>query len=530
MEQGSGNVDLSGEQEGTKIELGIRPVGKQAFTVNVSLEDTLSDVRTMVAKRLDGGGSGHVRLLHAGRQLTRGTVGETGLKDGETLTVLYSAAGAVDAVRSLREDVLLRGLEDGRKVRYIGAPRVSSRAPSLFGEVRALEGLEGREEAERILKELATHPGFYAAMAKRGWSVGVLAEMYPEGRVGVDPVCVLGYNVNKGQEIRLRLRTDDLAGFRPMHRIRQVLAHELAHIVHSEHDEKFKQLMLQIEEEAEYGDWRLSKGRVLGSGDVLQIMEAGSRSMAARARLPPSPPRRAVNAAASRLVKEAEHAMSTRQTAVHNADVANNVRPVGEVISAAPPPGDVKQPVVDGSGTTADVSVTAEAQAATSSAKSTRGSAELATLEGMGVGRGMARLALRETGGDASRAAEWVFSNMDRRNEKNEGENGDVDRLVALVNELRTEAGGSFAETLDTLHMYLSNVVRDGGNDRYRTINGENGNFVRRVGRYRAASAVLASGGFRSEGQYWRYGGDVGRAWVAKSVIEGQLIEELQAE
>lgn len=32
------------------------------------------------------------------------------------------------------------------------------------------------------------------------------------GKVGISPVCILGLNVNKGQEILLRLRTDDLKG------------------------------------------------------------------------------------------------------------------------------------------------------------------------------------------------------------------------------------------------------------------------------------------------------------------------------
>lgn len=40
--------------------------------------------------------------------------------------------------------------------------------------------------------------------------MGLLSEMPPEGKVGVSAVCVLGYNVNRGQEISLRLRTDDL--------------------------------------------------------------------------------------------------------------------------------------------------------------------------------------------------------------------------------------------------------------------------------------------------------------------------------
>lgn len=89
------------------------------------------------------------------------------------------------------------------------------------------------------------------------WSVGVLAEMPPDGKVGVDPVCVLGLNQNKGQKILLRLRTDDLLGFRKFLRcvagiyciffairrsndkiylhdsIKKVLFHELSHNVSS---------------------------------------------------------------------------------------------------------------------------------------------------------------------------------------------------------------------------------------------------------------------------------------------------------
>ena len=36
--------------------------------------------------------------------------------------------------------------------------------------------------------------------------------MPPEGKVGVSPVCILGVNINRGQEVSLRLRTDDLKG------------------------------------------------------------------------------------------------------------------------------------------------------------------------------------------------------------------------------------------------------------------------------------------------------------------------------
>ena len=55
--------------------------------------------------------------------------------------------------------------------------------------------------------------------------------MPPEGKVGVSAVCILGVNINRGQEISLRLRTDDLKGFRRYESIRQTLCHELAHMV-----------------------------------------------------------------------------------------------------------------------------------------------------------------------------------------------------------------------------------------------------------------------------------------------------------
>lgn len=120
------------------------------------------------------------------------------------------------------------------------------------------------------------------------WTVQEMTEMPPEGYVGVSPVCLLGFNKvwyyvsdnisairvillilqNKGEEISLRLRTDDLSGFRKYESIRNTLLHELviwnflplcicdhigfyfdslqAHMVHSDHDDKFKELNSQV--------------------------------------------------------------------------------------------------------------------------------------------------------------------------------------------------------------------------------------------------------------------------------------------
>lgn len=68
--------------------------------------------------------------------------------------------------------------------------------------------------AMALLHRLASDPGIAGVMQARRWRVGLMSEMPPEGKVGVSESCVLGYNVNHGQEISLRLRTDDWQGFR----------------------------------------------------------------------------------------------------------------------------------------------------------------------------------------------------------------------------------------------------------------------------------------------------------------------------
>lgn len=138
-----------------------------------------------------------------------------------------------------------------------------------FHAIEPLENFADKDKAQEILEKLANDRGILAVMAKHKWSVGVLAEMPPDGKVGVDPVCVLGLNQNKGQKILLRLRTDDLLGFRKFLSIKKVLFHELSHNVHSEHDNKFYQLMRQVEKECNELDWTSSGGAAVGSSRVV---------------------------------------------------------------------------------------------------------------------------------------------------------------------------------------------------------------------------------------------------------------------
>ena len=136
-----------------------------------------------------------------------------------------------------------------------------SLSQSHFGTITTLPGLDMHDKAYNILLSLATDRGIVGIMKKYGWNVPILAEMYPEGEVGISEVCILGLNENKGQRILLRIRTDDLEGFRRYDNIRDVLIHELTHNVHSDHDSKFYMLMRQLKKESVALDPFGGKGR-----------------------------------------------------------------------------------------------------------------------------------------------------------------------------------------------------------------------------------------------------------------------------
>jgi len=191
-----------------------------------------------------------------------------------------------DAPR-IRDDLTSRGKADiaarqrlGRKILQQTSNKDSA-TTSLscyrFHHIETLPMLPEQEKAKKILHSLSTDPGILACMAKHKWNVGCLAELYPEGNVGESEVCVMGLNQNKGQTILLRLRTDDLKGFRKILSIRTVLFHELAHNVHSKHDSHFFKLMRQIEKECNAMDWTKSVGHHSSSSSAL-LYDNGSSS------------------------------------------------------------------------------------------------------------------------------------------------------------------------------------------------------------------------------------------------------------
>jgi hypothetical protein len=195
-----------------------------------------------------------------------------GMSDGEVERFNAEQKKVSSGVR-VRDDISSEGrMEAARRIRAgkalneMTSAKEKANAFVPFGRIETLPMLPERHVATRILTELANDPGIKECMKRRNWRVGCLAEMYPEGKVGVSEVCVMGLNQNKGEKIFLRLRTDDLKGWRKIQSVRKVLYHELSHNDISEHNGEFFALMRQVEKECEEMDWTRGAGGVARGG------------------------------------------------------------------------------------------------------------------------------------------------------------------------------------------------------------------------------------------------------------------------
>jgi hypothetical protein len=205
----------------------------------------------------------------SGKQKTIYRVVAMGISPQETRGMELELARGQEKTKSLvRDDLSDQGRLKMKQRQQVGRQMMakarnnteSSSTAYGFGSIETLPNLPQEQKVREILTALANDPGILACMKKHNWKVGSLAELYPEGKVGESEVCVMGLNRNKGQQILLRIRTDDLKGFRKHQSVRKVLYHELAHNVHSEHDGDFFQLMRQIEKECQDMDWTQGSG------------------------------------------------------------------------------------------------------------------------------------------------------------------------------------------------------------------------------------------------------------------------------
>eukprot|EP00854_Cymbomonas_tetramitiformis_P003995 gene3994-4964_t len=99
-------------------------------------------------------------------------------------------------------------------------------------------------------------------MRRRQWKVGVLLEFYPKSD------CLLGLNVNHGQQVKVRLRPPgNESDFYPYEHILGTLLHELTHIKVSPHNAAFYKLLDEITQVmAEAASKRSQQNALMPSG------------------------------------------------------------------------------------------------------------------------------------------------------------------------------------------------------------------------------------------------------------------------
>ncbi|KAL4185042.1 hypothetical protein AMTRI_Chr10g4030 [Amborella trichopoda] len=215
-------------------------------------------------------------LLPFSHEHSKLSLQETAVLKGKSIRMMGVFSDEIEEVShdSSKPDLRIAGFDEEEKrlrQRTFGRPQSSLRLPQgpyIFCDFRTLSipGIQLNPlptEALQRMHMLASDPGIVAIMNKHKWRVGIMTELAPVGYVGVSPKCILGYNKNHGEEISLRLRTDDLKGFRKYESIKKTLLHELAHMVHSEHDTNFYALDKQLNQEAVTLDWTKSKRHTL---------------------------------------------------------------------------------------------------------------------------------------------------------------------------------------------------------------------------------------------------------------------------
>ena len=140
-----------------------------------------------------------------------------------------------------------------------------------FGH-RSTENTPHAFMAMQLLEKLATDPGIVAIMKERELVVGTLGELDPiDDRIMKKKEensggCVLGYNTNHGLRIDIKLRSNDLSGFRSYPELASTLIHELSHNWVGEHNLLFWSNFAQMRAEYLYTHSQLRNSSIIVHG------------------------------------------------------------------------------------------------------------------------------------------------------------------------------------------------------------------------------------------------------------------------
>ena len=259
--------------------------GRERAVVTLPPPVSGSQLHTTTLAALGAPAGSSLRLFHKGKVVVNDSTTLT-LASGAKLMAMLTATTEREQIEAAQPERMRGFEEDDQRARTGNAARGPAARTSKaarsdggsasrfgFGSLVPLEPLppEARPSvgaASELLRSLATDPSILHLLQTHGWSVGALKELPPQGAVGVSASCLMGLNRNRGQEILLRLRTDDWAGLRPYSSIIPVLLHELTHNVHDDHDDDFKALCSLLTREYREHAATRAAGRTAADGPV----------------------------------------------------------------------------------------------------------------------------------------------------------------------------------------------------------------------------------------------------------------------
>lgn len=206
-----------------------------------------------------GMGATQLKILHKGKKIKNDPLSapifQNAPKKTPKILVMATSSKMAEEMASRKSDPTIRGFDreeeddkrkkEGLKKMHWGEGMAQSKDYKFcrfeactwqsFGH-RPNEKTPHAFAAMHLLEKLAADPGIVAIMKERELVVGTLGEMDPiDDRVMMkrqqqgEGGCLLGYNTNAGARIDVRLRTDELSGFRPYPELVTTLIHELSH-------------------------------------------------------------------------------------------------------------------------------------------------------------------------------------------------------------------------------------------------------------------------------------------------------------
>jgi len=193
------------------------------------------------------------KLLYKGKKPSAqedATLAQAGLKSGMKVQMLGSTSEELGDMRNAelerekKEKILReRAAKPQAKLRSTGSSS-TAHIKYRFHKIEPLSHLPEPADARALLTRLSNDPAIQHIMQQHQFSVGLLTELAPH-----EQPHLLGLNMNAGQAIKLRIRTNAYDGFRPYSDIRRVLCHELTHNVWGDHDNNFKELNSKLNRE-----------------------------------------------------------------------------------------------------------------------------------------------------------------------------------------------------------------------------------------------------------------------------------------